>query len=280
MLEILTAIDWIVAGVAALLLLVITVRTVRIAPPRDLLAGMPDRPYTVGEDALALAVLVYLLAGATISALGRMISAAPPDALMGLFVGTGAQLAGLATCLFLVAGRFGGGIRRFLLGGKCFGPWRVCLVVPVFVLLALGLCSIVIGLTHEVVRFLLPGYEFKAHPTIQAMREDGQSPGIVIGLWIGAAVLAPIAEEVFFRGLLQTYLVGVLGSRWRAIGLASLAFAVVHVSQPHAIPALIVLSLLIGYAYERTGALMSPILIHAFFNLKTLVWSALGDGVL
>jgi membrane protease YdiL (CAAX protease family) len=33
---------------------------------------------------------------------------------------------------------------------------------------------------------------------------------------------------------------------------------------------------MLGYAYERTGSLVSPILIHAAFNLKTLVWNALG----
>ena len=54
------------------------------------------------------------------------------------------------------------------------------------------------------------------------------------------------------------------------------AFGAVHFAQPHAIPALVVLSLLIGYAYERTGSLVAPVVIHAAFNLKTLIWSALG----
>jgi membrane protease YdiL (CAAX protease family) len=101
----------------------------------------------------------------------------------------------------------------------------------------------------------------------------------VAGLWIGAVVVAPIAEEAFFRGLLQTFLAGVVRSRWLAIGLTAVAFGIVHFSQPHVIPALIVLGLLIGYAYERTGTLVVPVLIHAGFNLKTLVWDAFGTPV-
>jgi len=36
-----------------------------------------------------------------------------------------------------------------------------------------------------------------------------------------------------------------------------------------------VLALLLGYAYERTGSLLPPMVIHALFNAKTLIWEAL-----
>jgi membrane protease YdiL (CAAX protease family) len=75
--------------------------------------------------------------------------------------------------------------------------------------------------------------------------------------------------------LLQTFLLRLVRRRWIAISLASLAFGAVHLQQPHAIAALAVLGLLIGYAYERTGSLLPPILIHALFNLNTLIGDAL-----
>ena len=93
---------------------------------------------------------------------------------------------------------------------------------------------------------------------------------------MGAAAIAPIAEEAFFRGLLQTFLVNLVRNRWLAVLVASLAFSCVHFSQAHAIPALTVLAVLMGYAYERTGSLVPAVAIHAMFNLKTLLWDSLG----
>ena len=49
----------------------------------------------------------------------------------------------------------------------------------------------------------------------------------------------------------------------------ALAFTLVH-AQVHALPALL-LGVLLGLAYERTGSLLVPILVHALFNLKTLI---------
>ena len=49
-----------------------------------------------------------------------------------------------------------------------------------------------------------------------------------MALWFSAVVVAPMAEEVFFRGLLQTFLVNVLRNRWTAIAVASTLFAAVH----------------------------------------------------
>ncbi len=105
---------------------------------------------------------------------------------------------------------------------------------------------------------------------------DGTQPvGIIAALWIGAMLVAPIAEELFFRGVLQTFLLSMLGSRWPAILLAAAAFGAMHLAQPSAIPALIVLGIVIGFAYERTGSLVVPIAIHTAFNLKSLIWDAL-----
>lgn len=82
-----------------------------------------------------------------------------------------------------------------------------------------------------------------------------------------AGVLAPVAEEIFFRGLLQSALRKVMGP-WPAILVASLAFAGTHVlEEPQAVPALAVLAIALGYSYERTGRLLTPIIIHTIFNM-------------
>ena len=97
---------------------------------------------------------------------------------------------------------------------------------------------------------------------------------------LSAAILAPVFEEWLFRGHLQTLIASALRRhsplghmvetrlRWTAIALASLAFASVHEWWMQ--PPIFVLSLALGYAYERTGNLWTAIFIHAAFNSSSL----------
>ena len=84
-----------------------------------------------------------------------------------------------------------------------------------------------------------------------------------------AVVVAPVAEEVVFRG----YLYGVLrryGGRIPAILVSSLLFAAIHVHLPSLL-GLGVLAVILCLLYERTGSLWSTIAMHAAFNASTLV---------
>ena len=95
---------------------------------------------------------------------------------------------------------------------------------------------------------------------------------------VSVLVLAPLAEEVFFRGLVQSLARRAGAGPWTAILAASALFAAVHYNQPQAIPSLFVLSLALGYSYERTGRLVSPILLHSLFNAVYVLLSAMvGD---
>jgi membrane protease YdiL (CAAX protease family) len=108
---------------------------------------------------------------------------------------------------------------------------------------------------------LLPGA--MEHPLVAASRD--------VGFWwkvlslLAVAVLAPVAEEIFFRGMLQSMLRNYFTSPWPAVVLSSVFFAASHMNL-HWAPALAVLGLVLGYNYERTGRLMAPIIIHALFN--------------
>jgi membrane protease YdiL (CAAX protease family) len=86
---------------------------------------------------------------------------------------------------------------------------------------------------------------------------------------ISAGLVAPIAEEMFFRGLLQTLMRNLFGSSWRAIFFAAAAFAVVH--HWWTWPQIFFLGCCLGYAYERSGNLWVSITMHALFNL-TSIW--------
>jgi hypothetical protein len=84
---------------------------------------------------------------------------------------------------------------------------------------------------------------------------------------VSAVVLAPLAEEIFFRGLLQSSLKRYFRNPWPAVLITSLVFALVHWQhEAQATPSLLVLGVVLGYNYERTARLGGPILIHALFN--------------
>jgi membrane protease YdiL (CAAX protease family) len=86
---------------------------------------------------------------------------------------------------------------------------------------------------------------------------------------ISAGLVAPIAEEMFFRGLLLTLLRNVFNSSWPAIFFSALAFALVHHWSTW--PQIFFLGCCLGYAYERSGNLWVSITMHAMFNL-TSIW--------
>jgi membrane protease YdiL (CAAX protease family) len=98
---------------------------------------------------------------------------------------------------------------------------------------------------------------------------------LVQTLWLAAiaVVAAPIFEEFIFRGL-------IFGGMRRSFSffpaaLASAAvFALVH--PPGALVPLFFLGLCTALAYERTGRLAAPIVVHGIYNGSVLAWAVLG----
>ncbi|MDN3504263.1 MAG: CPBP family intramembrane metalloprotease [Rhabdochlamydiaceae bacterium] len=88
--------------------------------------------------------------------------------------------------------------------------------------------------------------------------------------------LAPLSEELIFRGLLQTWFSKRMG-RLKAIALTSIIFAAIHFSNSHGLgnisllASLFTLSCYLGFIYERQRSLISPILLHATFNSISVI---------
>ena len=85
-----------------------------------------------------------------------------------------------------------------------------------------------------------------------------------------AVIVAPVAEEIIFRG----YFYGVIrrfGGRIPALLTSSLLFAAIHVHLP-SIPGLFILAMILCFLYERTASLWAPIALHAAFNATTIVF--------
>lgn len=139
-------------------------------------------------------------------------------------------------------------------------------------------------LVHKALEELIE-YE---HPTLQLI--GGQFDWfIVMSMWISAVFVAPIFEEIVYRGLLIGWLhrwlvtrnplgetMGALPAKnplvsepaasWLAIGISSLLFALLHLGQGAAAIPLFVLAVALGYIYRRTGSIVPCIIIHMLLN--------------
>ena len=80
-------------------------------------------------------------------------------------------------------------------------------------------------------------------------------------------ILAPLAEEVIFRGaVLRTMLEHWEGNkRWTAIVISALLFALAHMN-PAQMPHAFLLGLLIGWLYERSRSLIPCVILHCTNN--------------
>jgi membrane protease YdiL (CAAX protease family) len=122
-------------------------------------------------------------------------------------------------------------------------------------------------------------FQMQPHEELELITAYPQLP-LQILIVVFAAAIAPLLEETLFRGLLQTMIRSVLETRhpkfegrngaWLSILISSALFAMVHANTGHW-PALFVLSICLGYAYEKSGSLLRPIFIHSFFNAATII---------
>ncbi len=93
---------------------------------------------------------------------------------------------------------------------------------------------------------------------------------------VGALVLAPLFEELLFRGLLLRSLRPLMSDGW-AIGVQATVFGAVHfvggspLGTLIALPALIGLGVVSGILAVRSGSLSQSILLHVGFNLLAVV---------
>ncbi len=94
------------------------------------------------------------------------------------------------------------------------------------------------------------------------------SPWLRAYLGFFAVVLAPVAEEFIFRGMLFPF-VKQLGWPKLAWFGVSFLFALIHFNAPTFL-SLFVLALALAWLYEKTDCLLAPIAAHSLFNIANL----------
>jgi len=86
--------------------------------------------------------------------------------------------------------------------------------------------------------------------------------------------VVPLTEELFFRG----FAFGAMRARWRrttAILASAAFFAAVHLQLIHFLP-ILALGVVLAYAYDRTGSLVAPVMVHAVNNLVAILSTLYG----
>jgi len=222
-----------------------------LGPTRDL--GLPPRLYLVGIVGTLLYSACLLVVSDKSPKAMQLVAGLFPLMLAGLLIGQALQVpAGLRKIGLLPRHP-----ARDLMWGVAAG------------IVGLGLAGGV-GLIVNAISFAIEGKPVDpvAHDLLKQLREDF-STELLVEIVIGAVILAPLLEELVFRGLFQTSLLRLFkGMRWPALLVASAVFAVIHwsvVPWQWIIP-LFAIGLVFGYVYERTGSLLTPIIAHAVFN--------------
>lgn len=137
---------------------------------------------------------------------------------------------------------------------------------------ALGLGALVIGLFLPVGWMLQNlslrlmeqlGLEPSVQLALQALKNSG-STGELVALGIVTVLLAPVAEETLFRGVLYPT-VKQYGFPRAALWGTSVLFALIHFNVAIFVP-LLLLALLLVWLYEKTDNLLAPIAAHITFN--------------
>jgi len=94
-----------------------------------------------------------------------------------------------------------------------------------------------------------------------------QSPAVLLAMLFIACVLAPLNEELLFRGVVFRSLRQRFG-RGIALGVSGALFGAMHFNLAGFLP-LAVLGVALAIAYEHSGDIRVPVIAHALFNINT-----------
>ncbi len=161
--------------------------------------------------------------------------------------------------LGLTAKGLGGNLGWGLISALSVWPVAMLVLVPVSLRTVEFLCRWMWDLSYTV----------QTHPLIRELSEEATASNLWL-VFMLAGVIAPLTEEILFRGLLQGALAQLFRSRWTAIIATAAIFSMFHMTLEN-IPALFFLGVVLGYAYEKSGSLYRPMVIHLVFNALSLL---------
>ncbi len=256
--------DWVVellgAAIAwALLAWIIRRLFSRMVERRD--HTPPTNTLTESAAGLLLFLLLGQLVASALKILG--ITREGPDAQAGIILGFAATACALGVSVLvlrIVSGERQPGTFQWW-GMRREGFVRTFLVVPLS-LVAFAPLNVSVLLLW---RYLLHALHLDTQPQpvlVEPIKQGGPALPVVFVL---AVTAVPILEEILFRGALYRALREHVGPVAGAV-ISAVLFAACHFNLASFVP-ILVLALFLAFAYEWTGSLWAPILVHAWFNV-------------
>ena len=214
-------------------------------------ASYPPVPWSTRDVWLGLAVFGLLVAAAVPFAL--LAQSRPSDLDSGLVVSLGELL--LLIPAWLLA------VRKYKVGWDALGlrsfKWEM---------LGLGCGLMLLSLSFNLVFGLFLGlFGLRIQPDLAPIFAQLSSPWLLL---VGGAVVAPIVEEIFFRGFVFAGLRPRYGWQ-RAAVVSSVLFALIHLI-PTAIIPIFILGYIFAYLYQRSNSIWPAILMHSATNALAL----------
>ncbi|MDP9384638.1 MAG: CPBP family intramembrane metalloprotease [Actinomycetota bacterium] len=228
-------------------------------PPRGLAAVPIWAPFAAMFAVFLVAGFVAALIGGVVSATGTEVSAedTPPGVLISAAV---VQFAATVAFAILFARNWAGPVRAATFGVRRT-PWLRALGWTALTYLAFGICALIYS------AIVGPGPQQDLVDDLK----DERSLVVLVGFALMVGVLAPIAEELFFRGFLFGVLRERIGAGWGA-AIAGTVFGLVHVAGTpvRTLGILVVLGVGLCLLYQKTGSLLPGMALHAVNNAVAL----------
>lgn len=210
-----------------------------------------------------LSILSALVVGTIFGALDPTLSAEAKPGLptyLAMFVGQGFLLVPVLIFLHLKG--------QLLLTNLRIHP------VPIKILGATALLSLGTIIWTEEINILF-SYILPMPESFLQLEEilNPENPIAYILLVATVVILAPVGEEILFRGFLQKFLERTWGDVTRAVLFTSLFFAAIHLN-PYWMVQIYMLGVMLGYLAWRSGSVLTSILFHVIVNGSSMLFTA------
>jgi membrane protease YdiL (CAAX protease family) len=236
---------------------------------------MPDAMTSIGRvqvadfvsgDAIIVAALSLLFLSGMQASTGGAESAKEPleltlDGLLGSIV------VQFAICVMLLL--YLQGLRN-LSPAELFGLRRIKLrYVGIIALLAMIPTLMLVNGSALAIQNWMEGFwpDLSGQDTAEAFRK-AKDPLAKLLLIISAAIVAPLVEEIVFRGFIYGVIKRYTDGIFAAL-CSSLLFAAIHLHVGTLMP-LAILAMVFCAMYELTGCLLVPMVMHGLFNATSL----------
>jgi len=138
-------------------------------------------------------------------------------------------------------------------------------IMPAFVFAMMIIGAILVACGWQT--WVQDSFGAKPQEAVTLVRETSDV-GLLVAIAVSAIIIAPIAEELIFRGYLYP-VVKRFTDRWFASIFSGVLFGVIHFNVM-GLPMLALMGIILAVIYERSGSLWVPIGCHAAFNATSV----------